>query len=111
INQKQCMCGNPDHTSNAPKSNEVWNWEQHTETKPTECYGTLPHSNSPYLRCDIKTEFDQLCLMLFGLWNIPIPSLIMRMMGDATSTLNVRLEKELLQGISDAAVASGRRTL
>jgi hypothetical protein len=49
--------------------------------------------------------------VLFGLWNIPIPSLIMRMIGDAISTLNVRLEKELLRGISDAAVASGRRTL
>jgi hypothetical protein len=37
-----------------------------------------------------------------------IPNLIMRMMGDSTSILNVKLEKELLRGISDAAEASGK---
>ena len=32
----------------------------------------------------------------------------MRMIGDVNSTLNIKLEKELLEGISSAAVASGR---
>ncbi|CAF1154121.1 unnamed protein product [Adineta steineri] len=105
INQEKCICGNFRHTSNISETNEVWNWEKHTAKEETKCYGVLPHSNSPYLRCDVK-EVNKVGLVLFGVWNIPIPSMIMRMVGDATSTLNVTLEKEVLRGISDAAVAS-----
>lgn len=36
-----------------------------------------------------------------------MPGLIMRMIGDVDSTPNMKTEKELLQGIADAAVASG----
>ncbi|CAF4764774.1 unnamed protein product [Rotaria sp. Silwood1] len=59
-----------------------------------------------YLRCDIKTELDQLCLVLLGIWDMPVPGLIMRMMSDVDSTPNIKIEKEFLQAISDAAVAS-----
>ncbi|CAF1154218.1 unnamed protein product [Adineta steineri] len=105
VNREKCICGNSHDWSNTSELNEVWDWEKHTETEPTKCYGILPHSKSPYLRCDV-TEVEKVCLVLFELWNIPIPSLIMRMVGDAVSTLNVTLEKEVLRGISDAAVAS-----
>ena len=53
---------------------------------------------------------EALCLVLFGLWHIPMPSLIMRMIGDAVSTTHTKLEKELLHGISEAAVAAGEHT-
>jgi hypothetical protein len=43
-----------------------------------------------------------------GVWRIAVPGLIMQMIGDADSTPNIKIEKELLQGISDAAVASGK---
>jgi hypothetical protein len=46
--------------------------------------------------------------MLLGVWRIEVPGLIMQMIGDADSTPNIKIEKELLQGISDAAVASGK---
>jgi hypothetical protein len=46
--------------------------------------------------------------MLLGVWRITVPGLIMQMIGDADSTPNIKIEKELLQGISDAAVASGK---
>ncbi len=46
--------------------------------------------------------------MLLGVWRIAVPGLIMQMIGDADSTPNIKIEKELLQGISDAAVASGK---
>ncbi|CAF4944761.1 unnamed protein product, partial [Rotaria sp. Silwood1] len=59
-----------------------------------------------YLRCDIETKPDKLCLVLFGVWGMAAPGLIMRMIGDAESTPSIKLEKELLKGISDAAVAS-----
>jgi hypothetical protein len=35
----------------------------------------------------------------------------MQMIGDADSTPNIKLQKELLQGISDAAVASGKSSI
>lgn len=60
-----------------------------------------------YLRCDIETDLDILCLLFFGVWNIPVPGLIMRMLSDFKSTLDVPLQKEFLKGISAAAVASG----
>ena len=46
--------------------------------------------------------------MLFDIWNIAVPGLIMRMIGDIDFAPNIKIEKELLQGISDAAVASGK---
>jgi hypothetical protein len=45
--------------------------------------------------------------MLLGVWGMPVPGLIMRMIGDIDSTPSIKIEKELLQGISDAALASG----
>ncbi|CAF3862554.1 unnamed protein product [Rotaria sordida] len=63
-------------------------------------------ASNDYLRCDIKTELDQLCLVLLGVWDTPVPGLIMRMMSDVDSTPNIKIQKEFLQAISDAAVAS-----
>ena len=37
-----------------------------------------------------------------------MPGLIMRMIGDIDTTPNVKIEKALLQSISDAALASGK---
>ena len=45
--------------------------------------------------------------MLLGVWGIAVPGLIMRMIGDADSTPNIKIQKELLQGIPEAAVAAG----
>ena len=59
------------------------------------------------MRCDIETDLETVCSILLGAWDIGVPGLIMRMIGDADSTPNIKTEKELLQGITDAAVASG----
>ncbi|CAF4092248.1 unnamed protein product, partial [Adineta steineri] len=59
-----------------------------------------------YLRCDVETDLEQLCFVLLGVWHMAIPGLIMRMIGDIDTTPNIKIEKELLQSISDAAVAS-----
>jgi hypothetical protein len=45
-------------------------------------------------------------MMLLGVWRMAVPGLVMRMIGDIDTTPSVKIEKELLQGISDAAVAS-----
>lgn len=38
-----------------------------------------------------------------------VPGLIMNMVSDTDSTPNMKLQKELLKGIGDAAIASGIR--
>ena len=38
---------------------------------------------------------------------MPRPGLIMRMLGDPDVTPHSKIEKELLRGIADAAIASG----
>ncbi|CAF1146217.1 unnamed protein product [Adineta steineri] len=105
-NKECCVCNYTHSKSDVPHANEVWNWEMHTEQEVTYCYGILPQSTSPYLRCDVKTDFEQLCFVLLGVWGMAIPGLIMRMIGDIDTTPNIKIEKELLQSISDAAVAS-----
>lgn len=56
----------------------------------------------------MKTDLEQLCSVLLGVWNLPVPGLIMKTIGDPDSTPNMKVEKELLQGISNAAIASSR---
>ncbi|CAF3317904.1 unnamed protein product [Rotaria sp. Silwood2] len=106
-NPTRCVCNRylTAH-DNVQTDEKTWNLQMHTKTKTTKCFGTLVQSNSPYLRCDIETDLDALCLLLFGVWNIPVPGLIMRMISDVSSTLDVQLEKEFLKGILAAAVAS-----
>ncbi|CAF3196042.1 unnamed protein product [Rotaria socialis] len=105
-NSECCVC-NYDHSeSEASPLIKTWNLESHTKKESTKCYGILPQSKLPYLRCDVKTELDQICLLLLGVWDIPVPGFIMRMITDADTTPNIKMEKELLQGISEAAVAS-----
>ncbi|CAF1081158.1 unnamed protein product [Adineta ricciae] len=105
-NKECCVCNYNHPKSDLPGLNEKWNWKKHTKQETTNSYGILPRSNSPYLRCDIETDLEQLCFVLFGVWNMPVPGLIMRMIGDIDTTPNIKIEKELLKGISDAALAS-----
>ncbi|CAF1203398.1 unnamed protein product [Adineta steineri] len=105
-NKKCCVCNYTHSKSDVPHENEVWNRKIHTKQEVTNCYGILPQSTSPYLRCDVETDLEQLCFVLLGVWDMTIPGLIMRMIGDIDTTPNIKIEKELLQSISDAAVAS-----
>ncbi|CAF0939001.1 unnamed protein product [Rotaria sordida] len=105
-NKESCVC-NYYHSESEPSSFiKTWDLESHTRKEDTKSYGILPQLKRPYLRCDIKTELDQLCLVLLGVWDTPVPGLIMRMMSDVDSTPNIKIQKEFLQAISDAAVAS-----
>ncbi|CAF3809830.1 unnamed protein product, partial [Adineta steineri] len=101
-----CVCNYIHPKSDVPHANEVWSCKMHTKQEVTDCYGILHQSTSPYLRCDVETDLEQLCFVLLGVWGMAIPGLIMRMIGDIDTTPNIKIEKELLQSISDAAVAS-----
>ncbi|CAF0946230.1 unnamed protein product [Adineta steineri] len=107
-NKECCVCNYTHPKSDVPHTNEIWNWKMHTKQEVTDCYGILPQSTSPYLRCDVTTDLEQLCFAMVGVWGMAIPGLIIRMIGDIDTTLNIKIEKELLQSISDAAVASGK---
>ncbi|UJR18510.1 hypothetical protein I4U23_005417 [Adineta vaga] len=111
VDNKYCVCNR--HKSNHTNidityehSKVEWSWQKHTKSKPTSFFQALPQSNSPFLRCAINTDFDRLCLVLLNVWNIYVPGLIIRMLSDTSSLLNVKLEKALLKGILDAAIAS-----
>ncbi|CAF1315564.1 unnamed protein product [Rotaria sordida] len=91
--------------NSASNDSDLWS-DAMDRKEDTKSYGILPQLKRPYLRCDIKTELDQLCLVLLGVWDTPVPGLIMRMMSDVDSTPNIKIQKEFLQAISDAAVAS-----
>ncbi|UJR19306.1 hypothetical protein I4U23_022435, partial [Adineta vaga] len=106
-----CVCNqhksvHEDSTIKSDHRNEVWSWKRHTKEEPTIVYGCLPQSKSPYLRCSIKTDLDQLCLVLLSIWDMHLPGLIIRIISDTSSLLNVKLEKAVLKGIADAATAS-----
>ncbi|UJR20243.1 hypothetical protein I4U23_023374 [Adineta vaga] len=105
-NKECCICNYNHSESDVPRFNEIWNCKEHTKQETTDFYGLLPQSYSPYLRCDIDTDYEQLCYVLLGVWNMAVPGLIMRMIGDIDTTPNIKIEKELLQSISDAAIAS-----
>jgi hypothetical protein len=45
--------------------------------------------------------------MILGVSGMHVPKMILHIMSDSNSMLNVKLERELLRGISDAAIASG----
>ncbi|CAF0946122.1 unnamed protein product [Adineta steineri] len=105
-NKECCVCNYTHPKSDVPHTNEIWNCKMHTKQEVTDCYGILPQSTSPYLRCDVETDLEQLCFVLLGVWYMANPDLIMRMIGDIDTTPNIKIEKELLQSISDAAVAS-----
>jgi hypothetical protein len=48
--------------------------------------------------------------MLLGVWGMHVPKLILRIVSDSNSMFKIKLERELLRGISDAAMASGKYT-
>ncbi|CAF0985545.1 unnamed protein product, partial [Didymodactylos carnosus] len=85
-----------------------WKWETHTACLPTDAYGLLKGSNAPYIRCDIQTNPDKLALVMFDVWKMFKPHLIMCIIGGFGSTMNVQLEKEFIQGITDAALSSSK---
>ncbi|CAF0975553.1 unnamed protein product [Adineta steineri] len=85
-----CVCNYIHPKSDVPHANKVWSCKMHTKQEVTDCYGILPQSTSPYLRCDVETDLEQLCFVLLGVWGMAIPGLIMRMIGDIDTTPNIK---------------------
>ncbi|CAF4117301.1 unnamed protein product [Rotaria sp. Silwood2] len=83
----------------------VWNQKKHTKSACNNAYGFIPNSRSHYIRCDIETQPNILAKLMFDVWNVKFPRLIMCIIGGAKYfKLNERLEREFIKGIIQAAL-------
>ncbi|CAF1646972.1 unnamed protein product, partial [Didymodactylos carnosus] len=62
--------------------------------------------NSKYIRCDIATSFDTLTLLMFNLWNMKRPNLILSVTGGFDSALNIQFEKEFIESVTHVVLGS-----
>lgn len=69
----------------------------------------MPHTHAHYIRCDIQTHPDTLVRLMFHIWRMKEPRLIMCIIGGAKYfKLNERLEREFIKGIIQAALRAGK---
>jgi hypothetical protein len=67
------------------------------------------NNHSHYIRCDIETKPEILAQLLFDVWKIKSPQLIICIIGGAKYfKLNERLEREFIKGIIQAALKAGK---
>ncbi|CAF1110172.1 unnamed protein product [Rotaria sordida] len=83
----------------------VWNKKKHTTSACNNAYGFIPNSRTHYIRCDIETQPNILAKLMFDVWKVKFPRLIMCIIGGAKYfKLNERLEREFIKGIIQAAL-------
>ncbi len=88
----------------------VWDPKEHTVSACNNAYGFLPNSRIHYIRCDIETKPNILAQLVFNVWKIKSPRLIMCIIGGAKYfKLNERLEREFIKGIIQAALKAGKK--
>ncbi|CAF0881591.1 unnamed protein product [Adineta steineri] len=86
-------------------NNVKWNKDDHTRSAYNNAYGYIPNTRSHYIRCDIETEPKILAKLMFDVWKVKPPRLIMCIIGGAKYfKLNERLEREFMKGIIQAAL-------
>lgn len=83
--------------------------KQHTRPAYNNAYGFLPKNHAHYVRCDMETDPKLLAQLVFDVWKVKTPRLIMCIIGGAKYfKLNERLEREFVKGIIQAALKAGR---
>jgi len=111
-NDLRCVCNRlyREHSWDVINGEEtVWNQEKHTKSAYNNAYGFLPNSHIHYIRCDIETKPNILAKLVFEVWKIKSPRLIMCIIGGAKYfKLNERLEREFIKGIIQAALKAGK---
>ena len=66
-------------------------------------------NDAHYIRCDIETKPEVLVKLVFDVWKVHKPRLIMCISGGAKHCkLNDRLEKEFMKGIIDTVLRAGK---
>jgi len=86
-----------------------WDPKKHTTAAENNAFGFLPNSAIHYVRCDLETPPSVLAELVYEVWKVKPPKLIMCIIGGAKYfKLNERLEREFIKGIIQAALKAGR---
>ncbi|CAF0766794.1 unnamed protein product [Rotaria sp. Silwood1] len=106
----QCGCNRlrREHSWDVFDGNDPeWNKKQHTTSAYNNAYGYKPDTHAHYIRCDIETQPSVLVKLMFDVWRVNTPRLIMCIIGGAKYfKLNERLEREFMKGIIKAALGA-----
>jgi hypothetical protein len=87
-----------------------WDKQKHTKWAFNNAYGLTPNNHRHYIRCDMETKPEILAQLLFDVWKMKSPQLIMCIIGGAKYfKLNERLEREFIKGIIQAVLKAGKR--
>ncbi len=87
-----------------------WNQKEHTISAYNNAYGRLPNTRAHYIRCDLETNPKILAQLMFDVWKVKEPQLIMCIIGGAKYfKLNERLEREFIKGIIQVALKAGKQ--
>ncbi|CAF4153268.1 unnamed protein product [Adineta steineri] len=90
-----------------PEKEDVkWTMEQNTKERIKPVHGILPNG-ALYLRLAMDTPNEKVARLLFDVWRIRKPRLIMSIIGGAKYfTLSDRLESNFINGITEVALKS-----
>lgn len=87
----------------------VWDKTKHTSSAYNNAYGYTLNNHAKYIRCDIETEPRILAELMYNVWQVKEPKLIMCIIGGAKYfKLSERLEREFMKGIIQAVLRAGR---
>ncbi|RNA22376.1 transient receptor potential cation channel subfamily M member 2-like isoform X1 [Brachionus plicatilis] len=118
-----CFCGLPLHlhhesvrrafTHKAENYPVEWNYERHTTAdEPTDAFGELKFEdfkrNDPkYLRVDFRTPLDQMVKIIFEVWKMHRPKLIISITGGAKNfKINAGIKNALKRAVISAALST-----
>ncbi|CAF1277108.1 unnamed protein product [Rotaria sordida] len=104
----QCGCNRlrREHSWDIIDGNDrEWDRKKHTESACNNAYGCIPNTHIHYIRCDIETHPLALTRLMFDVWKVKEPKLIMCITGGGKYfKLSERLEREFMKGIIQAAL-------
>ncbi|XP_048733275.2 transient receptor potential cation channel subfamily M member 1-like isoform X2 [Ostrea edulis] len=118
----RCCCGRPIawhvaeiKPTDSPSINERWHPYTHTESKPTDAYGTLefqgaPHaSKAQYVRLSsFDTKAENVLQLLTKHWGLDLPKLLITVQGGILNfDLQPKLKRVFRKGLLKAAKTTG----
>lgn len=110
-NDSRCGCNRlrREHSWDVINGNgSTWDQKKHTKPAVNNAYGLLDTNQAKYVRCDIETDPKNLVELMFSVWKMKKPRLLMCIIGGAKYfKLNERLEREFIKGIIQVALKAG----
>ncbi|CAF4341767.1 unnamed protein product, partial [Rotaria sp. Silwood2] len=95
------------HESQIVEQKDEWAISTHTKKEPNNEYFGRLINDALYVRLDIETQLSKIGNILFKIWKIPKPNLIMSIIGGAKYfKLNSKLASSVIDGIMNVALKS-----